>query len=331
MADLSTTYLGMSLRNPFLVGASGYTANVDRIRELEQAGAAALVTASLFEEQIQYESYRLEEDLSKFDNLSQEVVEVFPQLKHAGAKEHLMWVRRTKEAVRIPVIASLNAVNRDTWQRYAQELEASGADALELNFYATPSDARAGAADIEQEQLAAVRSVVKKVKIPVSVKLSTFYTNPLHFLKALDQEGVRGFVLFNRLFQPDLDVEKEANRYNHTLSEKGEHLAALRFTALAYGNLEGAICASGGIFTAADAAKLLLAGAACVQVVSALYRNKIAYLGTMIRELDAWVQARGYRNLEACRGRLSAEKNKDPGFFRRAQYVKNLLRADYSD
>ena len=331
MADLSTTYLGLTLSSPFIAGASGYTANVDRIRELEQAGAGALVTASLFEEQIQYESYRLQEDLTKFDNLSQEVVEVFPQLKHAGAKEHLMWVRRTKEAVRIPVIASLNAVNRDTWLRYAQELEASGADALELNFYATPSDAQSGAADIEKEQLAAVRSVVKKVKVPVSVKLSTFYTNPLHFLKALDQEGVRGFVLFNRLFQPDLDAEREANRYEHTLSAPGEHLAALRFTALAYGQLRGEICASGGIFTAADAAKLLLAGAACVQVVSALYRNKIAYLGTMIRELGAWLEARGYRDLDACRGRLSAGKNSDPGFYRRAQYVKNLLRADYSD
>jgi dihydroorotate dehydrogenase (fumarate) len=259
------------------------------------------------------------------------VVEVFPQLKHAGAKEHLMWVRRTKEAVRIPVIASLNAVNRDTWLRYAQELEASGADALELNFYATPSDTQAGAAEIEKEQLAAVRSVVKKVKVPVSVKLSPFYTNPLHFLRALDQEGVRGFVLFNRLFQPDLDAEKEANRYNHTFSPEGEHLAALRFTALAYGHLDGDVCASGGIFTATDAAKLLLAGAICVQVVSALYRNKIAYLGTMIRELGAWLEARGYRDLNGCRGRLSARKNRDPGFYRRAQYVKNLLRADYSD
>jgi dihydroorotate dehydrogenase (fumarate) len=331
MADLSTTYLGLSLCSPFIAGASGYTANVERSKQLQEAGAGALVTASLFEEQIQYESYRLEEDLSRFDNLSQEVVDVFPQIKHGGAKEHLMWIRRTREAVRIPVIASLNAVSRDTWVRYSQELEGAGADALELNFYATPSDGESGAAEIEKEQLAAIRAVVKKVKIPVSVKLSAFYTNPLHFLTALDQEGVRGFVLFNRLFQPDLDAEREANRDNHTLSAEGEHLAALRFTALAYGNLEGELCASGGIFTAADAAKLLLAGAACVQVVSTLYRNKIAYLATLVRELDAWMQAKGYRDLAAFRGRLSARKNSDPGFYRRAQYVKNLLRADYSD
>jgi dihydroorotate dehydrogenase (fumarate) len=331
MADLSTTYLGLTLRNPFVAGASGYTANLDRIRQLEEAGAGALVTASLFEEQIQYESYRLEEDLSRFDNLSQEVVDVFPQLKHGGAKEHLMWVRRTKEAVRIPVIASLNAVNRDTWARYAQELEGAGADALELNFYATPSEAEPGAAEIEKEQVAAVRAVLKKVKVPVSVKLSSFYTTPLNFMRQLDQEGVRGFVLFNRLFQPDLDAEREANRYEHTVSAPGEHLAALRFTALAYGNLKGEVCASGGIFTAADAAKLLLAGATCVQVVSTLYRNKIGHLGALTRDLAAWLEARGYRDLAACRGRLSARKNSDPGFYRRAQYVKNLLRADYSD
>jgi dihydroorotate dehydrogenase (fumarate) len=331
MADLSASYLGLTLRNPFIAGASGYTANLDRIRQLEESGAAALVTSSLFEEQIQYASYRLEEDLGKFDNLSQEVVEVFPHIKHAGPSEHLMWVRRTREAVRIPVIASLNAVNRDTWARWSQELEGAGADALELNFYATPSDAASTASEIEREQLACVRSVVKKVKVPVSVKLSTFYTNPLHFLKQLGQEGVRGFVLFNRLFQPDLDAGREANLYEHTLSREGDHLAALRFTALGFGNLEGDTCASGGILTAADAAKLLLAGASCVQVVSTLYRNSIAHLATLARELGAWMDGRGYANLDAFRGRLSAARNADVGFYRREQYVKNLLRADYSD
>ena len=331
MADLSTTYLGLTLRNPFIAGASGYTANLDRIRQLEEAGAGALVTASLFEEQIQYESYRLEEDLARADNLSQEVVDVFPQIKHGGPREHLMWVRRTREAVRIPVIASLNAVERDTWVRWSQELEGSGADALELNFYATPSDAASEAAQIEKEQLGAVRAVVKKVKVPVSVKLSTFYTNPLHFVRRLGEEGVRGFVLFNRLFQPDLDAEREANLYQHSLSREGDHLAALRFAALAFGNLQGDLCASGGIFTAADAAKLLLAGASCVQVVSTLYRNGIAHLATLVRELGSWMDGKGYRNIEAFRGRLSAARNPDAGFYRRAQYVKNLLRADYSD
>jgi dihydroorotate dehydrogenase (fumarate) len=142
---------------------------------------------------------------------------------------------------------------------------------------------------------------------------------------------VGGFVLFNRLFQPDLDAATEKNRSTHTLSAEGEHLAALRFTALAYGSLKADLCASGGIFTALDAAKLLLAGGTCVQVVSTLYRNKIAYLGTLIQELGAWLDGRGYQELAGCRGKLSARKNADPGFYRRAQYVKNLLKADYAD
>jgi len=331
MADLNTTYLGLTLRNPFVAGASGYTANVDRCRQLEEAGAGALVTASLFEEQIQYEGFRLQEALERSGNLSQEVVDVFPQIKHAGPKEHLMWVARTKEAVKIPLIASLNAVNRETWVRYSQELEGAGADALELNFYATPEDARAGAAAIEKEQLAAVRAVVKKVKVPVSVKLSACYTNPLNFMHRLAEAGVRGCVLFNRLFQPDLDAASESNRPGHTLSAEGEHLAALRYTGLAYGSLGADLCASGGIFTALDAVKLLLAGATCLQVVSTLYRNKIGSLRTLVQERGSWMDGKGYADLAAFRGKLAARRNPDPGFYRRPQYVKNLLKADYSD
>jgi dihydroorotate dehydrogenase (fumarate) len=331
MADLQTTYLGLALRNPFVVGASGYTANVDRIRQLEEAGAAALVTASLFEEQIQYERFRLEEQLHRFDNLSPEMIDFFPQVKHGGAKEHLMWIRRTKEAVRIPVIASLNAVSRETWVQYSRELEEAGADALELNFYATPSDPQVSGSQLEHEQIATLRAVRKKVKVPISVKLSFFYTNPLAFMKALDEEGINGFVLFNRLFQPDIDVESEKNRYTHTLSAESDHLVAMRYAGLLAGGLRADICASGGILSARDAVKMILAGATCVQVVSTLYRNKIAYLGTMIQELGSWMDDKGYRELASFRSRMSARKNPDSAFYRRAQYVKHLLKADYGD
>jgi dihydroorotate dehydrogenase (fumarate) len=331
MANLETTYLGLTLRNPFIVGASGYTANLDRIRQLEEAGAGALVTASLFEEQIQYERFRLEEQLERFDNLSPEMSDIFPNLKHAGSKEHLMWVRRTKETAHIPVIASLNAVSRDTWVQYSRELEQAGADALELNFYATPSDPQVSGSQVEREQVATLRAVRRKVKIPISVKLSFFYTNPLAFVKALDEEGVNGFVLFNRLFQPDIDIDSEKNRYTHTLSAESDHLVAMRFAGLLAGSLRADICAGCGILSARDAVKMILAGAACMQVVSALYRNKIAYLGTMIQELGSWMDDKGYRDLASFRGRMAAGKNPDPSFYRRAQYVKHLLKADYGD
>ena len=213
MANLKTTYMGLELKNPFIAGASGYTANLDRIKQLEEAGAAAVVCASLFEEQIQYERFRLEEDLHQFDNLYAEMTDFFPRVKHAGPKEHLGWVKKAKESVGIPVIASLNAVNRNVWSEWAVQLEDTGADALECNFYATPSSFALSSQDVEAEQIEILTEVKNKVKIPVSVKLSAFYTNPLHFIKRLDDVGVRGFVLFNRLFQPDIDVEKQSNRY----------------------------------------------------------------------------------------------------------------------
>ena len=330
MANLKTTYMGLELKNPFIAGASGHTANLDLIKQLEEAGAAAIVTASLFEEQIQYERFRLEEDLHRFDNLYAEMTDFFPQVKHAGPKEHLSWVKKAKQGVGIPVIASLNAVNRKVWSEWAVQLEDTGADGLELNFYATPTSFDQSSTDVEQEQIAILGEIEQKVKIPVSVKLSPFYSNPLHFIKKLDEVGVRGFVLFNRLFQPDINVEEEKNLYRHILSTEAEHEAPLRYAGLLHGNIQGDVCANSGILSGKDAIKLILAGAACVQVVSTLYKNKISSLSNLIRDAESWMEGKGYKDLEAFRGKMSAKNNSDPGFYRRAQYVKHLIKADYS-
>ena len=330
MANLKTTYMGLELKNPFIAGASGYTANLDRIRQLEEAGAAAVVCASLFEEQIQYERFRLEEDLHQFDNLYAEMTDFFPRVKHAGPKEHLGWVKRAKESVGIPVIASLNAVNRNVWSEWAVQLEDTGADALECNFYSTPSSFDRSSQDVEAEQIEILAEVKNKVKIPVSVKLSAFYTNPLHFIKRLDDVGVRGFVLFNRLFQPDIDVEKQSNRYHHSLSSGTEYEASLRYAGLLHGNIRGDVCANSGLMTGKDAIKLILAGASCVQIVSTLYKNKIGSLADLVREAESWMDARGYKDLSAFQGKMDAKNNQDPAFYRRAQYVKNIIKADYS-
>lgn len=330
MANLNTTYMGLELKNPFIAGASGYTANLDRIKQLEEAGAAAIVTASLFEEQIQYERFRLEEDLHQFDNLYAEMTGFFPQVKHAGPKEHLTWVKKAKQGVGIPVIASLNAVNRKVWSEWAVQLEDTGADGLELNFYATPSVFDRSSMDVEQEQIEISGEIKNKVKVPVSVKLSPFYSNPLHFIKNLDEVGVQGFVLFNRLFQPDINVEEEANRYRHNLSTEVEHEGPLRYAGLLHGNIQGDVCANSGILSGKDAVKLILAGAVCVQVVSTLYKNKISSLSNLIREAESWMDGKGYKDLGAFRGKMSAKNNSDPGFYRRAQYVKHLIKADYS-
>lgn len=330
MANLKTTFMGLELKNPFIAGASGYTANVDRIKKLEEAGAAAIVTASLFEEQIQHERFRLEEDLHQFDNLYAEMTDFFPQVQHAGPKEHLMWVRRAKESVAIPVIASLNAVNHEIWVEWAQQLAATGVDGLELNFYSTPTEFDRAGAELEAEQIEVLKSVKKKVSIPVCVKLSPFYTNPLQFIKKLDEAGVDGFVLFNRFLQPDINVDEEKNRYAHSLSDQNEHRVPLRFTGLVFGHIKGDVCASRGIHTAKDALKLLLAGASAVEVVSTLYRNKIGYLDTLVQETGQWMEKRGYQQISDFRGKMSAQSNSDAAFYRRAQYVKDLLKADYA-
>jgi dihydroorotate dehydrogenase (fumarate) len=330
MANLKTTYMGLELRNPFIAGASGFTANLDRIKQLEEAGAAAVVFASLFEEQIQYERFRLQEELHQFDNYYAEMTDFFPRMEHAGPKEHLGWVKKTKESVGIPVIASLNAVNRGIWSEWAVQLQDTGVDALECNFYATPTSFDKSAQDVENEQIEILGEIKNKIKIPLSVKLSAFYSNPLHFIKRLDEAGVQGFVLFNRLFQPDIDVEEQKNSYRHNLSTGTEYEASLRYAGLLHGNIKGDVCANSGIFTGRDAIKMILAGASCVQIVSTLYKNKISSLANLIGEVESWMNGKGYKDLAAFKGKMDAENNQDPGFYRRAQYVKSLIKADYS-
>jgi len=207
MASLQTRYMGITLANPIIAGASDLTSNVDSIKRIEDAGAGALVLKSLFEEQIQLERFKLEEALNTGSELYGEMASIFPRLQHAGAKEHLMWVKKSRAAVKIPLIASLNAVTRATWVEYARQLADQGVDGLELNFFATPRDFDVGGAAIEEEQLEAVREVRKALKIPIAVKLSVFYSNPLNMIGRLDREGVGGFVLFNRFFQPDINTE----------------------------------------------------------------------------------------------------------------------------
>ena len=326
MADLKTRYLGMELKNPVIAGASVLTSNMKTIKKIEESGAAALVISSLFEEQIQISSARLEADLEQYDDLTAEMITVFPKIEHAGASEHLMWVRRAKESLEIPVIASLNAVNRETWVEYAGQLADCGVDALELNFYSLPKDFDRSAADIEKEQIDTLAEVKSKIRIPIAVKLSSFYTSPLHFIKELDKVGVDGFVLFNRLFQPKINIEKETNDLAFNLSNPSDHRMALRFAGLLYGKIGGSICANNGIHTAEHAVEVMLAGADAVQVVSTLFKNKIGYLGTMAAQIGEWMDSRGYAKVDDFRGNMSSERNPDPWAYNRGQYIKVLQR-----
>jgi dihydroorotate dehydrogenase (fumarate) len=325
MGSLQTSYMGIALANPVVAGACDLTSNVDSIKRIEDAGAGAIVLKSLFEEQIQLERMKLEEDLDTGSELYGEMATIFPKLKHSGAKEHLLWVKKSREAVKLPLIASLNAVERGTWVEYAKQLADQGVNGLELNFFATPRDPGTSGADVEKEQLDAVRDVRRAVKLPLSVKLSVFYANPLNVIAAMDKEGINAFVLFNRFFQPDIDPETESMKQPFNFSIEADNRLPLRFAGLLQGKIKADICASTGIMNGMDVARMILAGATVVQVVTGLYRNGVKSLGTMTAELDAWMKGKSYATLDAFRGKLSAKNATDPWAYTRAQYAKMLL------
>ncbi len=328
MADLSTTYMGIQLKNPIILGASNLVTRPEIVKELEEAGVAAIVYKSIFEEQIQLESFQLEEDINEYANRNSEMSRLFPDIEHAGPKEHVYNLKKMRQSTSLPIIASLNALYEPSWVEYAKLLEDTGVDALELNLYATPGYFEVGCASIEEKQYQIVRSVKKAVNIPVSVKLSPYYTNTLNFIKRLDEADVDGFVLFNRFFQPEIDVENEDFYFPWELTQERDRHLSLRYTGLLFGNIEGSICASRGIYSAEDIIRMILSGADAVQTVSAIYKNQPSYVATMLKDLNDWMDKKDYKNLSDFRGKLSRKKLKDPFMYQRAQYVDILMKSD---
>lgn len=328
MSHLKTKYMGLELKNPIIVGACNLTTNVEKAKQIEEAGAAAIVYKSLFEEQIQLES--LEMDASKDDYAERhaEMTSIFPNIEHAGPKEHLYNLKKVKEAINIPVIASLNAVYDFSWEDYAKELAQTGVDAIELNFYATPGDFDKAAVEIEKAQVQVVKDVKAAVDIPVAIKLSPFYTNILKVIKEMDEAGADAFVLFNRLFQPEIDIDAEQHHFPWNLSSKGAHRLALRYVGLLAGNINADIAANNGILTGREALQTLLSGAQTVQIVSTLYKNKIDYIKEMLADISKWMDEKEYKNISDFRGKLSKKNLDDPHAYKRAQYVDILWNSD---
>ncbi len=326
--NLSTKYLGLELKNPIIVGASNLVTDIEMLKKLEQAGAAAIVYKSLFEEQIQLENLEMHQEMTDYNERNAEMTNLFQDnLYEAGPKEFLMNFAAAKKALSIPLIASLNAVYDETWIEYAKKLEEAGADALELNFYTAPVEFDVDGRGILNEELDIIEVVKKAVKIPVSVKLSSFYTNPLYTINEMDKKGADGFVLFNRLFQPDINIDDETHHFPYNLSNEQDNRLALRFAGLLYDNVKGSVCASQGVFTGADAIKMILAGADAVQVVSTIYKNGPKQITKMLQEMEAWMTTRQYEKVEDFKGNLSRAKMKDPFTYKRAQYVDILMKS----
>lgn len=326
MADLHTTYLGIQLDSPLVVAASSISSYTDRIEMAEKAGAGALVIRSLFEEQIMFDALQLEDDLSVGSDSFAEALSYFPEMKHGEAEEHLMWIKKARQAVKMPLIGSLNAVSPGAWLKYAQQLEETGIDALELNVYAVATNPDKTSAAIENDLYEIVKTVKDAVSIPVSVKLSPFYTSPLNVARRLSQDGVDGLVLFNRFLQPDIDPLSESLKSEMVYSTPDEIKVPLRHIALLYGRINSDLAITSGVHSGLDAVKAILAGASAVQTASALLMNGIPYLSTMLREIESWMDERGYATLDDFRGKLSQRDAEDPFVFERAQYVK-LLRS----
>jgi len=252
-----------------------------------------------------------------------------PHIEHAGPDEHLLNIRKIKENLSVPLIASLNAVNYETWIKYAGLLSKTGVDGIELNFYHTPVDFNRDAKNVEDEQINIVREIRKNITIPLSVKLSPDYSNILNFIKKLDETGVDAFVLFNSFFQPDINITNEKHVNSFNLSNKGDYRKSLRYAGLLFGNIKADICSSHGIFTGADVMKLILAGASCVQVVSTLYLNGLKQIKNIKKELAEWMESKNYNSIDEFRGKLSKKNIKDDPFvYERAQYVDLLMNSE---
>jgi dihydroorotate dehydrogenase (fumarate) len=327
MINMRTNYLGLELKNPIIVGANDLTANTENLIAAEKAGAAAIVYKSLFEEQIQLENLQLDREMGAYDDRHAEMINLFPDMDHAGPKEHLFKLRQAKEVLTIPLIASLNAVTNDSWIEFAKHIEDTGVDALEVNFYAVPNDFDKTGAEIVKEQVNIVKELKKILNIPVSVKLSPYYTNVLEVISEMDEAGADGFVLFNKLFQPDIDLEKETHSTPFNLSSEYDYKLSLRMAGLLYGNTAASICSSGGIYHGQDIIKLIMAGSDTVQVVSSLYKKKISHLTTMLEEMEAWMKSAGYSSLKDFNGKLSKKNTKDPFVYKRAQYIDLIMKS----
>ena len=324
--DLRTRYLGFDLDHPFVPGASPLCDHVDGCKRLVEAGAPMLTLRSLFEEQLVAEQMAHHSARAEPEESFPEALSYFPDRGDfvLGPEEYLEHVRRVREAVDVPVIGSLNGTTRGGWLGYGRQIEAAGADALELNVYDLPTDPDRSGAEIERETIEMVHELHATITIPVTVKLSPFYTSLPHFAKQLVSAGARGVVLFNRLYQPDIDPERLDLTHELDLSTSAELLTRLRWLAILSGRVPVELAAGGGIHTAEDAVKATMAGARVVQVVSALLEHGAQRLRTLREELAAWLEDHEYDGLLQMRGSMDLERCPDPGAYERANYMQLL-------
>ncbi len=325
--DLSTRYMGLNLRSPLVPSASPLSDEIDDVRRMEDVGAAAVVLYSLFEEQITRESEALQQHLMYGTESFAEALTYLPEPEEyrAGPDEYLDHIRKAKEAVRIPVIASLNGSSIGGWVDYAKKMQQAGADALELNVYYIPTDMDLSAVEIEQTYIDILKAVKSVVSIPVAIKLGAFFSNMANMARRLDQAGANALVLFNRFYQPDIDLETLEVRPNVLLSTPQALRLPLRWIAILYDRIKADMAATSGIHNAQDALKVLMAGADVAMLCSALLRNGIEHMRKIETEMCEWMEEHDYESVRQLQGSMSQKYCSDPAAFERSQYMRAVL------
>lgn len=326
MIDISTKYLGLKLDGPIVVSSTLLSESLDNIRRMEDAGASAIVLTSLFEEQLALESRALDEDLSRGTESFAESLGYLPDLDDYRMTQevYLEHLRRAKDAVKIPILASLNGATTGGWVRFSREMEQAGADAIELNTYALATDRSQTSAELELQLLELVDSVCKAVKVPVSVKLSQSFTSLPHLVARLEDAGASGVALFNRFYQPDFDIEALEVRPSLHFSTPSELLPRLHWAAILFGHLNIDLAVTGGVHSAEDVIKCIMAGGNVAMMCSALHIHGIEHIGRVLSDVRYWLEKREYTSLTETRGCLSRRSVPDTSPFDRGNYIRTL-------
>ncbi len=326
MIDLKATYLGLNLKSPLVASASVLSKKLENIRKMEDTGLGAVVLYSLFEEEVDHESIELNYFLNRGTESFPEAITYFPDLNNytLQAEKYINLIREAKKSVSIPVIASLNGVSTGGWVKYARRIEEAGADALELNLYYVASDAQIDGQNLERAYLDVINAIRAEIQIPLAVKLSPFFTSLPNFLQKISQAGVRGAVLFNRFYQPDLEIESLEVQPHLELSASSDLLLPLRWIAISHGRLPLDLALSSGVHNGRDMVKAIMAGASVVMVASELVAKGIPRAAEMLQEFEQWIMKHDYASVNEIRGILSQKNVASPAVFERANYMKAL-------
>lgn len=326
MTDLTTSYMGMTLKNPIVASASPLSESVDNIRKMEAAGASAVVMYSLFEEQIHYQSRQLDHYLSYQTESFAEALTYFPDLDHykVGPDEYLNLISRAKKATSIPIIGSLNGVSTGGWIEFAQKIEEAGADALELNTYYIPTDIGIPGTDVEEMYVEVLNHVKQSISIPVAMKLSPYFSATANIAYRLAENGADALVLFNRFYQPDFDIEKLEVVPHLVLSNSHEMRLPLRWVAILYGRVPVDFAITSGVHTHEDVLKGMMAGARVTMMASELLRNGIDRITEILNDMTFWMEEHEYNSVEEMQGSMSQQYVAEPTVFERANYLKVL-------